>query len=464
MRTIVGGCLLVAATACLLILGSAAPQAADDKEKGDAPAKGKVAYHYPDFGFLPPPNQYEGRVFHLSQNYPQEANAPVPDFATRDFDDVKKNWRQYLLDVRAYCFKGNTAGPNVEDDFDVAHNGTGWFHMPWQHFGPNGREGVHGLTKEAPVQPRQLAWSQTYAGGQAYAVGFYNALGGYTIGQVWKDHEHPANDPKAMMFPEGTVVFKLLFTDIPPAQVPSLNPPLQWRAYVTDNYASTNRGFKAMSLIQMDIMVKHKGSPNGWVFGNFQYNGQRPGADPKKPNWENLVPLGIQWGNDPENTDNVSNPQPITTVINPKLKETIINPDTNELPPTHLGWNSRLNGPLDNPMSSCMSCHMTAEAPQKSAISPLFTTNPPAPGSEYWMRWFKNVKCGEAFDEKVAPTDFSLQMAAAIQNFRTWRNEGSKLVADRYKSKAVPAKLLPLAGPAHVNPLTDEVEIRRNER
>jgi len=24
----------------------------------------------------------------------------------------------------------------------------------WQHYGPNGREGIHGLTKEAPVQMR----------------------------------------------------------------------------------------------------------------------------------------------------------------------------------------------------------------------------------------------------------------------------------------------------------------------
>src|SRR6478609_7393666 len=103
MRNLIGGCLLAAAAVCLLMVDSTSPRAADEK---DAPAK--VAYHYPDFGFLPPPNQYEGRVFHLSQNYPQAATAPVPEFATRDFDEVKKNWRQYLLDVRDYCFQGNT--------------------------------------------------------------------------------------------------------------------------------------------------------------------------------------------------------------------------------------------------------------------------------------------------------------------------------------------------------------------
>ena len=79
------------------------------------------------------------------------------------------------------------------------------------------------------------------------------------------------------------------------------------------------------------------------------------------------------------------------------MKETIINPDDGELPPTHLGWNGQLNGPVDNPMSSCMSCHMTAKAPAKSPLSPLFQPKERIPmvGSEQWMRWFQNIKCGE---------------------------------------------------------------------
>ena len=66
---------------------------------------------------------------------------------------------------------------------------------------------------------------------------------------------------------------------------------------------------------------------------------------PTKPSWDNLVPLGLQWGNDPDITDNDSNPQPVSTRINPQIKELVINSDAKELPPTHLGWNGRLNGP-----------------------------------------------------------------------------------------------------------------------
>ena len=97
---------------------------------------------------------------------------------------------------------------------------------------------------------------------------------------------------------------------------------------------------------------------------------------------------------------------------------TIINP-TADLPPTHLGWNGRLNGPVDNPMSSCISCHMTAEYPQVSQMNPTFDPSLNAkPGDAVWMRWFSNLNGGTPFDatdpvdpsRKPGSTDFSLQL------------------------------------------------------
>lgn len=394
-----------------------------------------VNQHFPDFGFLPPPTDYKERVFTLSQKYPKAMPkvSQRPEFLKIDF---KEHWREYLLAAQDYCFKDNVQGGDVANDFDAAlrANPT-WFHVPWQHYGPNGREGVHGLTKEAPVQPQQLAVSQTYKGGQFYAVGLYNVFGGYTIGKVWTDKLHP--DSKGIRFPVGTVVMKILFTDVPTEQVPSLVNPLLWNAYVTENFSLSNRMFKQLALVQMDLMVRDDRAPFGWVFGNYQYNGMT-NHDNK---WKNLVPLGIQWGNDPDVNDGTdgefTNPVPAVTKRNPNLKETIINPDDKELPPTHLGWNGRLNGPADNPRSSCMSCHMTAQAPVKSPSSPLFLpkAQQPVVGSKEWMRWFRNIKCGERFDadKPTSSTDFSLQLAASLQNFFNWRNAGSKLMADRYK-------------------------------
>lgn len=321
-------------------------------------------YRFPDFGYLPPTNQYAGPFFRLSQDYP--ANKPdegnVPHFFRTDF---KKDWRLYLLQVRSYCFEGNTGG-----DFRVEHNPLRkWYHMPWQHWGPTGREGIHGLTKEAPVKSQQLAVTQM-ATGQTYAVGFYNEFAGFTIGQVWKDPMKPDLSVTTLPnegFPEGSVLFKLLFVDVPTSQVPFLTNAVTWQAYITDSFGSANRSLRNVSLIQMDIMVKDRRAPSGWIFGNFQYNGALGPAQ-----FENLVPVGLMWGEDADITTDYYTPLPVKTYINPLLKETIINPDEKELPPTHLGWNGRLNGPVDNPQSSCMSCHMTAEFPQVSPMSPLF--------------------------------------------------------------------------------------------
>jgi hypothetical protein len=401
---------------------------------------------FPDFGFLPAPGAYTGPVFKLSQDYPAEPPpaASLPPFMQMDF---QKDWRNYMLAVRSYCFEGNTGVDWRVEDNTVRR----WYHIPWQHYGPSGREGIHGLTKEAPVVPRQLAATQTYADGQTYAVGIFNEFGGYTIGRVWADHGNP--DPGATTAPggflEGTVICKLLFVDVPTDQVPFLANPVQWDGYITDTYKSSTRSIRKLALIQMDIAIKERRAPTGWVFGTFQYNG----ALNKPDKWENLIPVGLMWGNDPEITDDeYTNPTPTETKINPNLKETVINPDTNELPPTHLGWNGRLNGPVDNPRSSCMSCHMTAEVPALSPITPFFQKDAPPVGSPEWMRWFQNVKCGTAFDEGAKSADFSLQLSIGITNFYTWKDTLDGLYASSYHPSGPTTRLFasPRAGTAKV--------------
>src|SRR5262249_15504576 len=160
--------------------------------------------------------------------------------------EFEKDWKKYLMQVRDYCFEGN-----LEADWRVERNTVRhWYHAPWQHYGPSGREGIHGLTKEAPVQPRQLAATQKDPG-QKYAVGFSNECGGYTIGRVWQDHDKP--DPGAAKFPCGTVICKVLFVDIPTEQVPSLVDPVLWQGYITDTFDSNNRSVRTLALIQMDV-------------------------------------------------------------------------------------------------------------------------------------------------------------------------------------------------------------------
>jgi len=393
---------------------------------------------FPDFGYMVPASQAMGlSVFKLSQDYPEmEPKTELPPFFQTDF---KTDWKKYLLQVRDYCFEGNIGNPDVKDDFRVENNTKRkWYHMPWQHYGLNGREGFHGLTKEAPVKVGQLSPDQTFSSGGAWAIGFFNDRAGWKIGQVWADHTNPDVNAMGDGFPDGSVLFKLLFVSIPKPlaeiQVPFLKNGVWWDAYATYNFASNERTEIQVGLTQMDIMVRDRRAPNGWVFGNFQFNGNS-GAK----TWENLVPVGIMWGEDPENKANPAAPFPLKqTPINKKLKETIINPDTNELPPTHLGWNGRLNGPLDNPMSSCFSCHSTAQYPQASALSPLFdpSLSNVKPGDDTWMLWFRNIPCGTPFNDKGGEsTDFCLQLSESLQNFDTWKYGMDGLSASSYEKK-----------------------------
>ena len=397
---------------------------------------------FPDYGYQAP-SSYKGPTFTLSQNYPKALpNSVPPAFfkllpspLTNDFE----KWRPYAEAVKNYCLEGN-----VQNDWYVEKNKVrAWYHAPWQHYGPLGREGIHGLTKEAEIQSQQLAATQTTTG-QTYAVGIYNDIGGYTFGQVWKDPQNPdptfTNQPNS--FHDGTVVCKPLFADIDLKQVPFLVNPVLWQAYITNTFKSADRSIKQVALIQMDFAVRDSRVPGtGWIFGTFQYNGAKTG----KPGWDNLVPVGVMWGNDPENNqDTYTNKQPTVTKINPDLKESAINAKP-ELPPTHLGWNGRLDGPVDNPVSACMSCHMTAESPQLSPLNPSFQSDPPPVGSKEWMRWFQNEMAGHPFDPGALSTDYSLQLADGIANFYDWKcNQGGVFANGVNVCKQAGAKRLKL--------------------
>ncbi len=388
---------------------------------------------FPDFGQLPPPEVFQPeRTFKLSQDYPAFqplVEKPVQDILAIDYT---KDWKAYADAVFNYILEGNIHGEGVSNDFYLEDNKVRrWYHVPWQHFGDNGREGIHGLTAEGPEAPLTLGPDQTSkTTWQTYAVGFYNDLGGYTIGRVWADADNPDLTAVQRMggFPVGTVVGKFLFSTAPVEQVPYLGNAVEWNAYVRpDGLPMTGSPFpirpRIMSkvrLIQMDFMVRDaRADPTGgWVFGTYVYNGLT--ANPNL--WRNLVPVGVMWGNDPEvMSHQEGNPRPTQTLTNPDLKHTVINAGDKMLPPSHLGFGLRLAGPADNTASSCKSCHSVAEFPTISPILPFLATDQNAktlqPGSPEWMRWFRDLGPTEAFDTDAVSMDNSMQLAASVQNF-----------------------------------------------
>lgn len=214
------------------------------------------------------------------------------------------------------------------------------------------------------------------------AVGFYNAPGGEAIRKMWANHGAPNADLAQM--PEGTVGAKVLFTTPPVSEVPFLAGSPEWDAYVYADPNDTNpgptspRAVMKVRLLQIDIAVKDsRAKETGWIFGTFVYGGG-PGGQPGS-GWFNVAPVGVMWGNDP----GYSGTGPLT--------QTWLNPEVH-MP--HVGYQGRLNGPVDNPISSCMSCHATAELPQGTMVPPRGSD--PAP-------WFQNIKSGTPFGKVFRP-------------------------------------------------------------
>lgn len=334
------------------------------------------------------PSGWTGPVFKLSQAYPK--TLPPEETLPWAGIDPTTDPQNYVNALYRYALEGNVGVSWVVQDNPVRK----WYHAPWMHYGTSGREFIHGLTRErstpAASSPGkgELGPDQVHCA-QNWAVGFFNARGGYQTGQVWADPKQP--NASVAQFPEGTVIAKLLFTAAPVSEVPYLKNTFEWQGNIhvlpagTCPGSATQRKPQTVRLLQMDLAVKDKrATETGWVFATMAYNGDAPGATP----WDRMLPVGVMWGNE------VTTQQWINTSIGT---------------PQHLGFEGRLNGPVDNPKSSCMSCHATAQTP---AVSPMI------PPSSDTTRWFKNYLGSQPFDAGSIPTDYSLQLAMGIQNLR----------------------------------------------
>lgn len=390
-----------------------------------------------DAAMTPPPTTppYTGHVFRLAQNYPKTAR---PDrHAPWLKIDPKTNPGAYTRAVLAYFYEGNIHRGSLENDFDPKLNHVrGWYNAPFQDLGAYGREFVHGLTVERLSLPHELAPEQT-SKWMNYAVGFYNAPGGMVIRRVWDPWRAKAGaQPSitaAIPVPDGTVAAKLLFTTGTVAEVPYLANAAVWNAYVyqdrnklppkvTPPATPAPRVIGTVRLLQIDIAVKDKrAGKTGWFFGTFVAGGGPGYTGPALgKGWRDVAPVGLMWGNDPGYTPP---PSPAPPPATNGLKETWLNPDVH-MP--HVGYQNRLNGPVDNPVSACMSCHATGQVNLKSPttfgssmIAPIPMPTPPAtPPPHDIAYWFRNIGPEEPFDGPAfGSTGYSLQVMGGLSNY-----------------------------------------------
>ncbi|KUJ20860.1 uncharacterized protein LY89DRAFT_640748 [Mollisia scopiformis] len=317
--------------------------------------------------------------------------------------------------IKDYCFEGN-----VNNGFVVQKNPIrDWYHASWMHWSDNGREPVNGLTFERPVPPFELSKTQgRYL--QSWACGIIMLLvRATTFGKIWAN----PNDPKwqDVKFPLGTCVFKVLMTDATDSEIPCMKGSPAMQAVIAKqplspdgmpNGMERNAEASEVRLLQVDFAVRDDRAPIGWVFGTFMYDGSQK----QKTGWDRMIPVGITWGNDPELTQEMAK-------AGIKPQEAWINLEVNSVRSSlggtrpSWGWNGRLNGPVDNYISACASCHAVSEKNTHPSMVP-----PAGANDKQKMKWFRNIPAGAPFTPGDVSGDYWLQLMMGYSNYAIWNN------------------------------------------
>jgi len=439
-------------------------------DQNDISISTPLDYQFPDYCEYYPPPAGMKNTFRLSQDYPKSIKGYSEEQPWMAYD-FKEDYAGYMQSVLDYSMEGN-----LEVDFVVQKNKVrNWYHAPWMHtdkeskISNDGREYHHGLTKEIDGQPGNLHELQTGVA-QTWAVAFYNEPAGYTTGRVWED---PFN-PNLMNsdFPDGSVCFKLLFTDAPVEQVPFLEGGLQWTANIypalpvrgpNETYSEyqnqlkkveSKRMDRTVHILQLDIAVKDPRAEAGWTMGTFIYDGSNKGAT-----WvDRMVPVGMMWGDDEavippvDPTDSLCVERP---AINDALQQTVINPYLLRKPTvktprkayvTHHGYDGRMNGPVDNKISSCISCHARAGADDDGNTPAMADFGSAQYTPVQVHEYFKDIPCGiepivQVRDGKkntYMASDFSYQIANGYRNFKQHIHETNAKAGINRGTTAVP--------------------------
>lgn len=416
----------------------------------------------------PPLSIYNGPLFELSHQYPQDpvappvsppwqtainsgeittSNASAYTNALKDF--IAEDMKQLLFDYQ------NWDAPTA-----------GWYNLPWlteldennQPMVNKLREPIHGTYVGSTFPPEMFPKSELSNTMSTHVLVYYDAVAASSLQRVWGES---GMDPLSGLeanggqFPEGGIIVKSAFTTASGHEWPPIAGAYPWQIYAplaqnddgSDN--SPPSQLQTVYLFQFDIIVKDtKSAPDsGWVFTTLVYDQRVESEDP----WDKMIPLGTMWGNDPD----VISPQACDyLVVNdcPELSETWINQGSPVYSRETLGWGGRLSGPNDGAvdinayvqnldksiapvpgryaMSSCMSCHSSAQYPMESFLLPVPSSCnaescKPATvdlngntslvyypsGSDQYMRWFQSNPGTHPMDSGTTPLDYNMNEA-----------------------------------------------------
>jgi hypothetical protein len=402
-----------------------------------------------------PPPGWTGPVFQLSRDYPTRKPACDAPWLRRQvsFTDAGQSWSQwadYIKDIVDYVWEGQDPNIPNETGWKVEVNGrTRWFHVPWMAYsGHEGREFIHGLTNELSTSLssftgrggglHRLAVAPGKDDGplfETWSVGMYNPCGAWSIGQAIGRDGRPAvvtdkgrTFARGLPFAPGTVVIKVLNTTATERDVAYLRGAPRWMANAhvqqpDGTYAQCARAPRPVHTVQIDIAVVDPRSPTRWVYATLAYDGRIEGPTVRS----RMVPLGVQWGNDP-----LTFPAVPSNKSQP-LRETVLNKIGIY---EHYGCESRLAGAVDQSNSSCMSCHMGAFSAKVGTVGAQGTNIPnifsyadmctaftPANRDYYTnYRYPQRYPGSKGLIAEAIPLDSSLQLQVAFTQYATALN------------------------------------------
>ncbi len=393
----------------------------------------------------PPPVDGPYKFRRLSHNYP--AAPPAHSWL-----DVKPHGRitldnayDYMAKLKAYVEPSLRNMIEAPAQWDPASNG--WYDMPWMGLGDaeNGRDPILGSFTGQIILAKSEAHKELKIDTQNHTIIYYDSMAASTLGDIWKDVNKP--DTGAAFYREGSLVVKAGGVAATPEQWPESDGAAVWRVYrppVGEVIANRTQGWggfwkpvvQNLRVMQFDIIVKDsEAAPEtGWIFATFVYDKSAPkGTGP----WDQLVPLGATWGNDPE-ADGYYPGHPPVDPSNPHaplLKQFWRNPNAPEYTAATLGWGGRMSGPIDiaerhgvllvenvprgriaadadctlvpyTPVtgpfraSGCLSCHGSSQTGVSARMypSPIQARLPSdgqpfclyTPGKAEWSPWFQN--------------------------------------------------------------------------
>ncbi|WP_199259720.1 hypothetical protein [Paracoccus binzhouensis] len=402
---------------------------------------------------LYPSDNWRGRFLLANLDYPGQPEQPGWPFRETAGPLSQKTAPAYALRLKAHL--GLTLATLVDrpDDWDPVE--AGWYDMVWSGEGTvsggvtdptSGREALMN-SYSGQIMP-----AVTFPEGQApqspvqnHAVIYYNAPAAAMLGRVWADLYAP--DLKAVGFPEGSVVVKVEAVTNTPEDWPVLENSSVWHVFrpTTEDQLAGGPNLRPQVLpvrpLQMAVRVKDSTAAqgSGWVFAVFVYDRDAPGTSA----WERFVPLGLQWGNDPD----VTGPR-ADRFGRAAIRQSWINPAAPAFTRETFGWGGRLSGPMDVSSrhnvilpsgeryvndqhvnaSSCQSCHGTAEFPRAANLYPSPNRSFPRddlpfllyePGSPEWMRWFQNRPGSEPMTRSagVVALDYDMALMFAVSAY-----------------------------------------------